>query len=206
MSSATKARALRETAACLLPAAWRRARAISALGEPDGSLREGPITLLGRLRAVGHGCVDFVDGAVAVASCAATLDGTVRVDVRAPRVHLEIAGHRLELDGPIEIAAGSREALAPFGFGGRVIGRLRCLEIGSRSLRALRERAAVVRSLYDGDVVRVRGSLRRLAIGGGWALGPSPGVPYAVRCAVDAWRETIVGGVPLVTAPRISLG
>lgn len=141
------------------------------------------VTLTGTLRAAGPPCSSFEDSGRSVA--AATVHGALRgtLSVRAERLWIEVEGRRVELDGPLTVAAGSLEtrpnvALEELADG--VVQRV----VEASGDRPMPRGKVRFRSLLAGDRVRAAGVLTRgsaagVAItyrdeGAPWSLLPDP--------------------------------
>lgn len=174
-----------------IAAARAAARARRDLGPPDGALDKPSdgmrVTLAGEI-ALEDGAAKvarFEDGGdAAAASASYTLAGRgdasiTGLNLRADRLALRVGAASVALEGPVEVVVGSREVQhgkalrdMPRAVQDRVASGF---QLGSPHFR---DQVTALRSIANGDVVRVSGVLRRDA--GGEAAG--------YRGAADQWK------------------
>jgi len=177
--SARRRRTRREAAA-------RRERLGRPAAEFADDLAGRPVALVGRLELSGAACRDFADGrpvAAATAGPTGARDATDAVHARGDELHLAVGRRRLRLDGPLEVAVGSRESrpLPPLRWSGPgPLERVAAASPDDERLARLARSRVAFRSLAPGDVVRVRGV-------------PAADPP-------DGWRLTGEGDAPLRAA------
>jgi hypothetical protein len=189
---------------------------LASLAKLDDGMR---VTLGGRLEAGGDLCARFEDGAPSAAASAAYLPSprarvwAAGLDVRAARLAILVGEARVELEGPVQIVAGSREVHK-----GRALARMpravqARVEAGfAHGAPPFRDRVIAFRSLAAGDRVRVSGVLRReagAAEGGSyraaaarWSLVPDGDAAQAADGAGDApGLQIAFEGAPRVLGP-----
>ena len=189
-------------------AAARRERLGRPAPEFADDLAGRPVTLVGRLELAGAACRDFADGRPVAAATAgptrarSTMDA---VSARGDELHLVAGRRRLRLDGPIEVAVGSRESrpLPPLRWlGPGPLGRIAAAAPDDERIARLARSRVAFRSLAPGDVIRVRG-VPAGGPPGGWRLtgeGDAPlriayeGSPRPGRPA-RAWFAPVAGGL-----------
>lgn len=184
------------------------ARAREALGEPRGQL-EGmadgdQLTLIGPLEAIGPLCRRFEDGALVAAATAQGEQSPTPLRARAERLQIVLADRAVEILGPVEVLAGSREERPGVGLSRLAVAvRHRVVEAAEEAAGGgdpnLRGKVRL-RSLRSGDRVLARGVLRR---------GGAPSAAHAYRDAAAPWTlsadatvvELAFEGAPHVHGP-----
>jgi hypothetical protein len=173
-------------------AARARARLGAPLADPIQSREGKQTTLTAHLTLEGAASTRFEDRAPAAAASATSASGAPALTsasalhLRAERLFLLREGLRIELDGPVHVLAGSREArpgVAPRRLAPAITARL---STAGAVLPALANAPDVVlRSLASGDLVSATGVLRRGAAADGtdyrtpaarWSLVPVDGL------------------------------
>ncbi|MFT3768376.1 MAG: hypothetical protein QM820_23255 [Minicystis sp.] len=206
----------------------RKARA--TLGEaldrvPEGG---GAVILRGQLVVRGSPCRRFEDDRKAAAATASVLQAEgapVEANARAEALALLVGGLSVQIEGPLRVIAGSREAsvggkVAPLR--ARVLDRIGAVDPEVAWALCHRPSEVRLRSLADGDRVRIAGVLRRAEgaiegaahgyrdAGAPWCLvpeeaGDSPALRAAFEGAPHGPREQRAAIAGAVLGPAVAL-
>ena len=194
---------------------------VAAAEAHDEATTEGEVTLRGTLVRAGEDVLRFEDGTpCAVATATAATQGSDsmahRFSHRAATLRLKLGKDTVLLDGPIDVLFGSREQHTR-----KRVGRLgtrvteRLMAESVRTVAAEHVRRTAFGSVRDGEVVLVRGNLRRdisddgnraahyRKTAGAWLLAPAS-EDGAIELAHDGRAAVPVR--PLSTALAVLVG